>query len=80
MLGTLTIPTAGIAVKLVVDVLKAALPKTLSGRFTQFITLILSAIAGVFAVGTANVEALVLGIVAIFTMAIATDQVLKKEV
>lgn len=68
------------AVKVVVDIIKAAAP-TLQGRWTQIIVLVLSIAAGllIFRGMGFDVPAYVQTILAIFGGAVAADQVLKKE-
>jgi polyferredoxin len=67
------------AVKLLTDISKAV-AWDLKGRATQVLVLVLSvAAAGVFC-GYSNPLQFVMSVAAIFSGAVATDQVLKKEV
>lgn len=67
------------AVKIVVDMVKFILPD-LSGRTTQLVVAGLAVLAGLLLAGYADPLALIQAIGAIFSGAIAADQVLKREV
>ncbi len=66
-------------VKLVTDVMKNFIPQ-LKGRYTQFIVLGLSIIGAVYATGITDIPVLISAVGAIFSGALAADQILKKKV
>ena len=73
--------TAAVAafLKLVIDVLKAAVP-ALRGRYTQAVVLVLAVAGAYAAVGIDDITKFLVAIPLIFFAAIGVDQVFKREV